>query len=234
MSSRVNKYRSRKRRRSYGQSNQERRAKAIEVYRPVHKVDSGRVAAALAILFDAEHNDFAWPEVNNIPTRHRLQILSPVYVKQKYANGFEAGYSYRTTMSEIEARFEGVAATSVEIGGVSVFGFTRRRKYLGLNVFGERTAEEQKEAKRVLADSGVRGIPPKEQKKTVLSRIIVARFDDHVPSMAEISERPKKFWIEDTPCLSSEDLAISVETHLAAHEITSLRLGEVVVHSVKS
>lgn len=232
MSSRANGYRSRKRRRSYGQSNKELRSKSVEVYRPVSRECSESIAAALETLFASEPETGVWPEIKKIPAKHQLTILSPVLVRQKFARGFEAGYNFRKAMQEIEESFESDSESTVKIGEISVFGFAGRRCHIVANIHDARHRSEQRAARKSLAEAGLRGFRGKGGRVHEVTRLIVAQTRLHVPSEKEIEMGRLHIPDSSEAPMSSQELADHVETQFVANGITAVDLRPAVVRAV--
>ena len=234
MSSRAQGYRSRKRRRSYGPANKERRHRSLGVWRNVEKDSSEQITALLEVLFssDLDDSETRLPAIKQIHGKHTLPILNPLLVKQRFAQGFEAGYNFHRSMQAIEELFETGEKPDVSIGGVSIFGFSGKRSFIGLDIVDERHKEERLAVHRSLAKSGIRGFNGNGSKVKDNSRIIVAQTSGHVHTEKEIRGRHIIDPETGLPPMSAETLASQIEQQFLLSGVESLHLGRVVVRAV--
>ena len=234
MSSRAQGYRSRKRRRSYGPANKERRHRSLGVWRNVEKESSEQITALLEVLFSSEPEDseITWPAIKQIHGKHTLTILSPLFVKQRFAQGFEAGYNFHKSIQAIENIFDDGDKPEVGIGGVSVFGFSGRRSFIGLDIVDHRHRAERIAVYRTLAKSGVRGFNGQGSKIKNDSKIIIAQTTAHIHTEKEIRKRQIVHPDTHLPPMSAEMLADQVEQQFLLNGITALKLGQIVVKAV--
>lgn len=229
MSSRAKGYKSRKRRRSYGQANKDRRTKALEVYRLVDRKDSERIEAAMTMLFGPETEVEDLPELSRIQKKHRMTILDPLLVKAKFGRGFEAGYNFREAMEEIKEECDGNEEHVLAMRGVSIVGFKGRRRLITLDFYDERIRKEQEAVRKCLGDVGMRGFKGKEAKTLQPTRLVIAQARLHIPSDAELTELAIKGRSPDPYPMSEHELVDNIEQVLVDHGITEVGLGPAVV-----
>lgn len=231
MSSRAQGYRSRKRRRSYGQANQDRRVKALEVYRLVEREDSERIQAAVTMLFGPESEVDDLPELTRINKKHRMTILDPLLVKAKFGRGFEAGYNFREAMEAIEDECDGQKEHVLAMKGVSLVGFKGRRRLITIDFFDHRIRREQQAVRKSLGDVGMRGFKGKEARTQLPTRLVIAQTKLHIPTAAEIAELAIKGRVPDPCPMHEQELVDNVEQALFEYDITEVGLGPAIVKS---
>lgn len=229
MSARAKGYRSRKRRRSYGQAHKDRRFKAIEIFRPVEKEDSDRIQAIVRLFF-ADTDESEKPTARKINGRHRIPLLSPQLVREQAARGVMGGFNVHRTLQEVQA--EAVKDERLEVGivGVDVVGIPNNRRALALQVSAEQTHIEQRAIYHTLGQAGIRGFNAKIPLQP--TRIMIATTEEHIPTQNELTKLLEKGKdISQYPMDTKElrtDLA-SVFQEAKLHVITlgppTLRLG---------
>lgn len=228
MSSRANRYRSRKRRRSYGDANQEQRKKAFEIYRTVSRISSESVFAALTLELTGKPQGFEeYPPVSQYNIKHRATILDPRVMKDKFGRGFESGFNFSQSLHSIREQFGGVEQYDVEIEEVAVVGLRNRRRLIVAVIADERLRKEQAAIRKSLADAGVRGFRGKNSNAPDTTNIPLAILQGHLASDSELAKNMPSVPEEELP-MSSEQLADAVEARFTTNGITVLQLGKLV------
>lgn len=230
-----NEYRARKKRRSYGESNQERRTKALEVYRKVDKDTSGSLAAGIIAMLGNAHESDNFPQLKKIEHTHRLQILDALSVKNRFGQGFEAGYNFRQAMEDIRQQCisDGTGLTAT-INKVSVIGFKQSQRLIVAEMTSDWLDLERVAVRRSLGDAGMKGFMGTGRKSFGVIQLPLAQSLLHIPSAEEVDEIVRKGRTDPSAIpMSQPDFVDEIEKMLNTGGLIELPLGDAVVKAHK-
>lgn len=229
-----NEYRSRKRRRSYGQSNQERRVKALEVYRPVKREVSESIAAGIIAMIGNATEEENMPQLKKIEHTHRVPILDALSVKNRFGQGFEAGYNFRQAMEDIRVQCAEDGDMTADIKRISVIGFEKSKRLIVADVVNDRLDLERIAVRRSLGDAGMKGFRGTGKKELDIVQVPLAQSIAHIPTEEEVEDIVRKGRVDpSTIPMSQTGLEDEFEKMLSTKGLISLPLGIAFVNSHK-